>query len=113
MGRQMGVRFGIPLIVVYSVDNPIEVIFSSTQYSIEAVTEFWRLYLFAILFAHRVQYIRKDNPGFEKIDLAEELDKVRSEILPTYVEQVHIMMPEEPLVSEIVNGEQGADIPEQ
>ncbi len=107
--RQEPVCFGVPFPVVHSVQDAGQHVRPRTQRAVQAESEFGRLDFARIRGANRAQPVGERDAAFDVADVAEELHAVGT--IHTGG-QGHIRqrgLGKQPLVAQVVDGEQGAD----
>ena len=99
------IRSYYAVVVVDAVEDAEEVLAPLVEDPLEAVPVLRRLDLPAVGVADGREDIREDEPRLEQAQLPEELDPLRREQVPGEPGHREVVIPEQPLVSEIVDGE--------
>src|SRR4030066_161299 len=106
-GGDQGVRLRVPVVVVHAVQVSAQAGPPLVQYAFEPVAVFGRLDLPAVRVAYRGEDVGKHQPCLQHIELAVELDPLGGEQLPAEPREREVVVPEQPLVPEVVDGEDG------
>ena len=104
------VDFGIPCVVVDSVEHAEQPIRALFENSLQPCAEFGCLNFFGVPRADGRQYVGSDYARLQKVDLSVELDAVGREQVPWEVREMHVQMPEQALVCDVVYRKQGPGV---
>ena len=112
VGSQITVGGGIPFLVVNPVEHAEEVLRAVAQHALKSLAIFRRLNLLRVSRTHGAEQVGKDQPALHEVHLAVELQRVHVEQPGVEAEFVDHGGVEDSLVSEVVNSEEGGDVPE-
>src|SRR3990170_976587 len=104
---------GVPLLVVDPVHDAVEVLPTLVEDSLEPVPVLRGLDFPAVRVGHGGEDVREHQPGLHQVDLPVVLQPLRGEQLPPEAGHREVVVPEQPLVSEVVDGEERSRRPER
>src|SRR5438105_2713971 len=96
----------IPDVIVGAIDDSGEMLASLPQNAVEAAAQGLCLDLLGICRAHRGEPIGKNNSRLQQIQLAVKFHLVEVEILPIQASEEHVPVPENALISQVVDRQQ-------
>ncbi len=103
MVGQVKVRGGIPLVVIHPVDNAGQFGLALQQDAVKAAAVVRSLNLPGISGTNGCQRIGEDQTGLEKVQLAVKLQLPIVEESPIQTGQLHVPVPKQPLIGEVMN----------
>ena len=103
IGRQVRIGGWVPHGVVHAIDDPGEPIPALGQHALQATTIVGRLNLSRISGTDRRNRVRENDAGFQEIHLPVEFELLIVEQPPVQSRQWHVPVPEQTLISKIVN----------
>ncbi len=99
------VHGGVPLLVVEPVQDPYQVVLSRLQHTVQTAPHLRRADLAAVVFRDGADYVGGEDTCLQEVDLAVELKPVDGEALLGEPHGGEFLAGEEPLVGEVVDGE--------
>ena len=110
--HQVGIMRRIPFRIIDPVDDPIEIFFSLVQNAFQSVAEFGSLDFLAIPLADGIDHIGIDDARLHQINSFPKFDPFRIVHLLGKTREPVLLLSEQPLISNIVDGENDSGVGE-